>query len=118
MRQLPSHPGLPAHRRQERGDETLSLKLGLQGTFIFAAISLTLAATLSIAEYYFTRLMQNIIIFIVCTAPVLTFFSWWQLQIRQTSAAVNYENTMRMNHVSSLCMSAAFLLMLIWPALF
>src|SRR5688572_9645087 len=103
---------------KQRGDETLSLKLGLQGTFLSAAISLALAATLLIAEYYFTRQLQNIIIFIVFTAPVIAFFSWWQLQIRRTSAAVNYENTMRMNHVSSLCMSAAFLLMLIWPALF
>ena len=50
---------------KKRGDETLSLKLGLQGTFIFSAISLMLAATLLISEYYFTHQLQNIFIFLV-----------------------------------------------------
>ena len=103
---------------KQRGDETLSLKLGLQGTFIFSAVSLTLAAALLIAEYYFSDQLRNIFIFAVFTAPVIAFFGWWQLQIQKTETAVNFENTMRMNQVSSLCMSAAFLIMLFWPKLF
>ena len=103
---------------KKRGDETLSLKLGLKGTFLFSAVSLTLAAALLITEYFYTSQLQNIFIFVVFTAPVIAFFAWWQLQIRKTSAAVNFENTMRMNQISSLCMSAAFLLMLFWPKFF
>ena len=103
---------------KKRGDETLSLKLGLKGTFIFSAISLTVAAGLIIAEYYFSNQLNNIFIFAIFTAPVIAYFTWWQFQIKKTSTAVNFENTMRMNQISSLCMSAAFLLMLFWPALF
>ncbi|MBK0404128.1 UbiA prenyltransferase family protein [Adhaeribacter sp. BT258] len=103
---------------KKRGDETLSLKLGLKGTFLFSAISLTLAAALLIAEYFYTNQLSSIVIFAVFTAPVIAFFAWWQLQIRKNSLAVNFENTMRMNQISSLCMSAAFLLMLFWPKLF
>jgi 4-hydroxybenzoate polyprenyltransferase len=97
---------------KKRGDQTLSLKLGLQGTFLFSAISLTFAASVLVAEYYFTGHSRNIFIFLLCTGPVVFFFTWWQVQIRKSAAAVNFENTMRMNQISSLCMSAAFLLML------
>src|SRR5688572_20584193 len=103
---------------KKRGDETLSLKLGLKGTFIFSAISLSIAAALLIAEYYFTGHFNNIFIFLICTGPVVLFFTYWQLQIRKIPAAVNFENTMRMNQISSLCMTMAFLLMLIWPKVF
>jgi 1,4-dihydroxy-2-naphthoate octaprenyltransferase len=100
---------------KKRGDETLSLKLGLRGTFIFSAISLSFAATLLIAEYYFSGHFNNIFIFLLCTGPVVFFFTYWQLQIQKSTAAINFENTMRMNQISSLCMSTAFLLMLLWP---
>ena len=97
---------------RQRGDQTLSLKLGLNGTFLFSAISLTIAAAVLTGEYYFTDRINNIFIFAVFTAPIIAFFTYWQLQIRKSTAAVNFENTMRMNQISSLCMSAAFLLML------
>ncbi len=113
-----SYPLTQVYQHQEdreRGDETLSLKLGLQGTFLFSAISLFIAASVLLAEYYVSGQVRNILIFLVCTGPVVFFFTWWQLKIRRSPAAVNFENTMRMNQISSLCMSAAFLLMLFWP---
>ncbi|MFC5271545.1 UbiA family prenyltransferase [Adhaeribacter terreus] len=100
---------------RKRGDKTLSLKLGLKGTFLFSGISLFIAAGVLIFEYFITNQVSNIFIFGVFTAPVIAFFTWWQLQIRKSEVAVNFENTMRMNQISSLCMSAAFLLMLFWP---
>ena len=115
-----SYPLTQVYQHQEdrkRGDETLSLKLGLKGTFIFSAVSLTIAAAALSIEYYLTKQPANILIFLVSTSPVIAFFLYWQLQIRKSTAAVNFENTMRMNQISSLCMSAAFLLMLFWPKL-
>lgn len=110
-----SYPLTQVYQHQEdkqRGDETLSLKLGLKGTFLFSGISLFIAAAVLVYEYYLTGQLQNILIFVVFTAPVVAFFAWWQFQINKTTAAVNFENTMRMNQISSLCMSAAFLCML------
>jgi 4-hydroxybenzoate polyprenyltransferase len=116
-----SYPLTQVYQHEEdrqRGDETISLKLGLKGTFLFSAISLTIAAAALSTEYFFTGQSRNILIFLICTGPVVYYFINWQLQIHKSATAVNFENTMRMNQISSLCMSAAFLLMLFWPKLF
>lgn len=112
-----SYPLTQVYQHEEdrsRGDETISLKLGIKGTFLFSTISLAIAAAVLSSEYYLTKQSSNIFIFVVFTAPIIAFFTYWQLQIRKSTAAVNFENTMRMNQISSLCMSAAFLFMLFW----
>lgn len=95
-----------------RGDRTLSLLLGINGTYLFAALSLLAGSGLLLWLYFSTHQVQNIIVFLVCTAPVLYFFTGWVLRAQKDTAEVNYENTMLMNKISSLCISAAFLLMI------
>lgn len=98
-----------------RGDRTLSLRLGILGTFVFAAVSLLAGAGLLTYYYYRTGQPQNIGVFLLCTGPVVFIFSRWFWQVKQNPAAATFENTMRMNQVSSLSMSLAFILMLCWP---
>jgi 1,4-dihydroxy-2-naphthoate octaprenyltransferase len=50
----------------------------------------------------------------VATGPVVVLFGKWARAVWQNPAAADFEHTMRMNQVSSLSMSAAFLLMLLW----
>ncbi|WP_347157863.1 UbiA family prenyltransferase [Pontibacter chitinilyticus] len=92
-----------------RGDRTLSLLLGIQGTYLFAAASLMAGAGLLMWLYITTKQHHSIFIFLACTAPVVYFFSTWVLRARQNPEAVNYENTMQMNKISSVCISAAFI---------
>ena len=94
-----------------RGDRTLSLLLGIKGTFLFAAASLAAGAGLLLWLYVSTHQVRNIFIFLICTAPVLYFFTGWVLRAQRDLRAVNYENTMRMNKVSSVCISVAFITM-------
>ena len=97
-----------------RGDKTLSLLLGIQGTFIFSGISLLAGTGLIIFAYLNTHQEINILIFLICTAPVVFFFSRWFWKVRQNSAEANFDNTMRMNKISSLSISLAFLMMIIF----
>lgn len=97
---------------KNRGDKTLSLLLGVQGTYLFAAISLMAGTGILIWLYYITGRYYNIWIFFICTSPVLYFFSKWVIKTQQDIKAVNYENTMSMNRISSICISIAFILMI------
>lgn len=99
-----------------RGDQTLSLRLGLAGTFIFAAVSLAAGAGLLVGNYWVTGRGQYILVFLLCTGPVLFIFSRWFWQVTRNAAAANFENTMRMNQVSSLSLSLAFIVMLLLNA--
>ncbi|GAB2548441.1 UbiA family prenyltransferase [Rufibacter soli] len=112
-----SYPLTQVYQHQEdarRGDRTLSLLLGVTGTFLFAAISLLVATALLLYTYWLREEQVNSLIFLGCTFPVLAVFTWWVWQVRQSLKAANFENTMRMNKVSSLSMSLAFGLMLAW----
>ncbi|WP_114783035.1 UbiA family prenyltransferase [Botryobacter ruber] len=99
------------HEDARRGDKTLSLLLGINGTFLFAGISLLLGAASLLWLYYTTGQLRNIFIFLVCTAPVLYFFTTWVTRAQRDKREVNFENTMRMNKISSLSISLAFIAM-------
>jgi 4-hydroxybenzoate polyprenyltransferase len=96
-----------------RGDRTLSLLLGIRGTLVFAAASLLLATALLLYAYRQQQLFRNIYIFLICTAPVLAFFTSWWVKIQKDQSQANFENTMRMNKISSLSISLAFGLMIL-----
>jgi 1,4-dihydroxy-2-naphthoate octaprenyltransferase len=97
----------------QRGDRTLSLLLGVKGTYLFAAISLSVGTVLLLFLYFVTQQLRNVFIFLVCTAPILYFFIGWVLKAQTDLGVVNYENTMKMNKISSLCISAAFISMIV-----
>ena len=97
-----------------RGDRTLSLRLGIRGTFIFAAVGLLAgAATLGLA-YWLRQEIRPLLLFLVATGPVVALFGRWAWLVWHDEAAADFEHTMRMNQVSSLCLSAAFIAMLLW----
>ncbi len=97
---------------KQRGDKTLSLLLGVKGTYIFAAISLLLGSSLLLWLYFDQGQVRNIIIFLICTLPILYFFVGWALRAQRNAEEVNYSNTMLMNKISSICISTAFVLMI------
>jgi 1,4-dihydroxy-2-naphthoate octaprenyltransferase len=111
-----SYPLTQIYQHQEdaqRGDRTLSLRLGVRGTFVFAAGGL-LAGALSMGLAYWLRgELRNLLIFLLATGPVVALFSRWAWLAWHDPTHANYEWTMRMNQVSSLCLSAAFIAMLL-----
>ncbi|TGE22892.1 UbiA family prenyltransferase [Hymenobacter metallicola] len=111
-----SYPLTQVYQHQEdrqRGDQTLSLWLGIRGTFLFAGVGLLAGAVLMAIAYWLRHELRNLLIFLVATGPVVFLFTRWAWAVWHNPAAADYEHTMRMNQVSSLCLSGAFLVMLI-----
>lgn len=112
-----SYPLTQVYQHQEdarRGDQTLSLLLGIRGTFVFAAIGLLTGAAVLAYTLWLRGEVQHLLIFLAATGPVVALFGRWAYAVWQNPAAADFEHTMCMNQVSSLCMSAAFILMLLW----
>ncbi|QDA60954.1 UbiA family prenyltransferase [Hymenobacter jejuensis] len=112
-----SYPLTQVYQHQEdrkRGDRTLSLVLGIRGTFVFAAVGLLFGAALLAIVYTFRDELRNLLIFLVATGPITLLFGRWAMQAWHDPAAADFDHTMRMNQVSSLCLSAAFIAMLVW----
>jgi 4-hydroxybenzoate polyprenyltransferase len=111
-----SYPLTQIYQHQEdtrRGDRTLSLRLGIRGTFVFAAGGLLAGALTMAGAYWLRGEIRNLLIFLVATGPVVALFSRWAWLAWHDPALANFEWTMRMNKVSSLCLSAAFSAMLL-----
>ena len=112
-----SYPLTQVYQHEEdarRGDRTLSLRLGVRGTFIFAAVGLLTGAGALGLAYWLRHEIRPLLIFLVATGPVVALFGRWAWAVWHDEAAADFEHTMRMNQVSSLCLSAAFIAMLLW----
>ncbi|WP_201981445.1 UbiA family prenyltransferase [Hymenobacter rubidus] len=112
-----SYPLTQVYQHEEdarRGDRTLSLRLGIRGTFIFAAVGLLAGAAALGLAYWLRQEIRPLLIFLVATGPVVALFSRWAWAVWHDERAADFEHTMRMNQVSSLCLSAAFIAMLLW----
>ena len=99
---------------QKRGDLTLSLLLGVKGTFHFTALFFlfAMAGFFLFFKMYFG--LQYAVIFIVTLTPVLLFFCWWYLGILKGTQQVSYQRTMQLNLISSICLSGFFLGMILF----
>ena len=84
-----------------RGDRTLSLRLGIRGTFIFAALGLLAGAVTLAWAYYLRQEWQPLLVFGLATGPVVVLFGRWAWQVWHNATAADFEHTMQMNQVSS-----------------
>ncbi|MDO7884140.1 UbiA family prenyltransferase [Hymenobacter cheonanensis] len=114
-----SYPLTQIYQHQEdarRGDHTLSLRLGIRGTFGFAAGGLLAGALLMALTYWQRGELRSLGIFLLATGPVVALFSRWAWLAWRNPALANFTWTMRMNKVSSVCLSAAFIAMMLLRA--
>lgn len=107
-----SYPMTQVYQHEEdakRGDHTLSLKLGIKGTFLFTGICFAVASMLF--YFYFASYSQARygFIFLLAMSPVVIYFSWWFLKVLKTEEAADFTNTMRLNFLSATCLGGFFL---------
>lgn len=97
-----------------RGDRTLSLLLGIRGTFVFVALffGATVAGFTAHLWFAFPSAAYAIVLH-VCLLPTLAFFVWWARGVFRDVEAANFRNVMRMNLLSGVCLNGCFLLMLL-----
>lgn len=96
----------------ERDDITISIKLGKIGTLVFSSIIFGIATLLLAYCFYSQNKLDNLIIYLVCGTPILIYFGLWSKKVIKDKEEANFENTMRMNAISSLSLSIAFILMI------
>ena len=111
-----SYPMTQIYQHEEdrkRGDITLSLLLGIKGTFSFAAIFIATGTVLLLILYGIEQRFTALVIFPLATLPVLLFFNKWKKEVQLDLRKANYENTMSMNKISSVWLSLAFVLITI-----
>jgi 1,4-dihydroxy-2-naphthoate octaprenyltransferase len=100
----------------DRKDGVLSIsaRLGYRGTFIFCGFVYSLA--MGVLGFYFLELHQlsKFLLFATLLLPVLLFFFKWAISVWKDVSAANFNNTMRLNVVASVCTSIAFILLIIW----
>jgi 1,4-dihydroxy-2-naphthoate octaprenyltransferase len=92
----------------KRGDHTMSLKLGIRGTFYFAIAFFALAAAGFM--YYFTTTFSPYYatIFVLTQAPVVIYFFLWFARVWKNNNNADHSSTMRLNFISGLCLNVFF----------
>lgn len=94
----------------ERGDYTISYRLGIRGTFLFAGSFFAAGALLALHYFNTYYSIAHFFVFLVCLAPVVVYFTSWSLRAFRNPAAANYRSTMLMNKISSSCMVLCFVI--------
>ncbi|MEM9888099.1 MAG: UbiA family prenyltransferase [Bacteroidota bacterium] len=96
---------------RRRGDQTLSLRLGVLGTFHFVAIAFSVAAIAYFTYFYHYFNTRVGIFYLFSLLPVLAFFAYWYLKTRKNEGAANFKNTMRLNLISASLLNIFFTLL-------
>jgi 1,4-dihydroxy-2-naphthoate octaprenyltransferase len=106
-----SYPMTQIYQHEEdakHGDKTMSILLGIKGTFYFAMIFFSIAS-LGFFFYFLSYYTINIsLIFLVALAPVILFFMFWFVQALRDESKVNFGYTMWLNFISALCLNGFF----------
>jgi len=96
----------------ERGDISFSMLLGIKGTFLFCAVFIALAIAcfvLYFLSYYGLLIAAFFILFL---APVAAFFVYWMVITFRNESKANYDNTMRLNFISSTALNTFMILLM------
>ncbi len=92
-----------------RGDRTLSLMLGVNGTFYFSAVFFTVSASAFFMYLKIEFALGYALFFLASLAPVLVFFLYWLFRVGRDQSRANYQNAMALSLISSTCLNAYFI---------
>lgn len=92
----------------KRGDKTLSLVLGIRGSFYFSACLFLLSVILLFIYWERLELMGNFWLFLVISTPVLVIFLKWFVSVYRDPAQANFKNMSRLTLLSSIMMLIYF----------
>lgn len=109
---LGNYPMTQIYQHEEdskRGDKTLSILLGINGTFVFTAIVFAFATLGFVFYFVFFFKVKYALVFLASLAPVLLYFFVWFIQARNNIEVVNYSRTMWLNFISAVCLNGFFI---------
>ena len=96
----------------QHGDRTLSLQLGIQGTFYFAAFFFGVTAIGFV--FYFSQYYQfrQALVFLIALSPVALYFGFWFWKVLKDYTQADFKHTMRLNFISATCLVVFFIWLL------
>ncbi len=89
----------------KRGDTTMSILLGIKGTFVFTAIIFSIA----FAGFFYYFSSEVFIVLSIFNLPTLAFFGWWFLKTLKNEKQANFKNTMWLNLLASVCLNSFYI---------
>lgn len=108
-----SYPMTQIYQHREdarRGDRTLSLLLGVKGTFYFTAAVFMLADAGFLAYYTYYFSLREALLFQLFLLPMLGYFIYWLLRVQKNVSLANFKHTMLLSTISAVCLNLFFLL--------
>jgi len=92
---------------------SISYKLGYFGTFVFSAVLFSVA---TIFLFYYFNMNNRLVdwaLLLIIMLPVIYHLSVWFNKVRKDTRHANFENTMKMNLLTSACMNVYFLILIV-----
>lgn len=107
-----NYPMTQVYQHEEdgkRGDKTLSLMLGVRGTFHFTGVVFAIA-TAGFVWYLMTRFQAKYALaFLIAVSPVLLYFVYWYVKVIRDERNADFTRTMWLNFISATCLNAFFI---------
>jgi 1,4-dihydroxy-2-naphthoate octaprenyltransferase len=101
------------HQADEKdGVKTLSMMLGLKGTFIFSVLMFGIATVLIYLSFERQKALNNFWLFNLVMLPSTLFFLFWALRSFKNAVHINFRNTMIMLVLSSMLNNIYFFILL------
>ena len=101
---------------RERGDFTLSLRLGVLGTFHFTALGFVITALGYVSYFFYYHDSQTMLLYLILMIPLLIYYIFWYQKVIKSIDLADFEHTMKLNRLSALCLNSFFLLLIIFNA--
>ena len=92
------------------GVNTISMALGIRGTFIFSSGMFAVASALFYWYHFVNDTLSFFWYYLLFLSPVLIYFTSWFLKVIKNESAADYTNTMRLNLIASTCLNVYFML--------
>ena len=96
-----------------RGDRTISLLVGVRGTFVLSGLFLGAAVGLFFTWFFLYHAQGSAWLFVLCELPAFVFFSVWAVSAWKNPAAADFSRAMILN----IAASGATNLFLLWEIL-
>jgi len=109
---LGSYPMTQIYQHDEdrkHGDRSLSLMLGVNGTFLFTSVVFLLASIFLIVLFLMQQHFSFALVYLIALLPVNVYFVKWYLDFRKGKSVITFRRTMTLNAMSSLLLSSAFI---------
>ncbi len=102
--------------REDKADgvTTISMRMGIRGTFRWSALLFILAFTVLGIHFALQLEPERFLVIMLFFLPVLVYFIWWARAVSRDATRASFQYLMKMNIVSAICSSVAFGSLLIW----